>query len=794
MSAEKQLEAAQRFLRGIRSPASYAEARDKQAAGLLRALERIPVFTASAAAAWLGALQEDLWSSCQVQRFTEVVAAKTKPVETDTSRVTAQDFTLLPYYLTDDLAQAIGNPAVDSDQLLYRLCQHAVKLSLRNASEASKATILVLAKWVTCKNGLVPKQQFDLFCRYKPVVTKYLTGMPDSKCLLDLPLSWQELDQELRNRAFPTGKPADSLPVFREICEYVRHMPLRKDNRLLQNDTQAVPSSSAGSTGGGLAVDDICKVLEAASKLQQPHVDRALSSQSMASKASEEGKMLPMLAICDRPRVEPEAVLPKSEESRPAEVATLSVEEQIEALRGEMAASSEDFPRGMKRPAAAGACGKDPKPKGRPRANPKPKGRPRAQPQASVPEKEKKQAKGLKRPAAAASTKGRSDHAAARQESARKQRSGGSGMSPGDLSRAERRARVLKLVDMPPKDNRHAASEYSYVEDDEEEVAETDPPEDTPRHRSRTTGEEEARRSLRETATAGGAEEPSRSLREATTAAPEASASAPRPKSASAPMAKSAAMPAPTPELRAARVVSPGSSSDRGPRARRSPRSRGRSRSRHRRRRLRRAEEPRHETETRVPVPEPFPRLPMVPPPPPPKGKGKRQKQVCPHCWQKVGQAGGVSGLSQHQWWNELCLAWQIYGQHGEGCATWEEAQERARDLKEDRRREAIAEFGPENIVPARSSSHLRAEAERRREESEPARLPRESKGDKKTRRKEKRRRRRPSPSPDVRAGPKGPRRPPSSDDDERDTGEAKGHKASDTVWIRVPRSALLGR
>ena len=35
------------------------------------------------------------------------------------------------------------NAAIDSDRLLCRLCQHAAKLTLRNASEATKATIVV---------------------------------------------------------------------------------------------------------------------------------------------------------------------------------------------------------------------------------------------------------------------------------------------------------------------------------------------------------------------------------------------------------------------------------------------------------------------------------------------------------------------------------------------------------------------------------------------------------------------------------------------------------------------------
>ena len=82
-----------------------------------------------------------------------------------------------------------------------------------------------------------------------------------------------------------------------------------------------------------------------------------------------------------------------------------------------------------------------------------------------------------------------------------------------------------------------------------------------------------------------------------------------------------------------------------------------------------------------------------------------------------------------------------------------------------------------------------------RRDEGDRGDVPRErEERDRKKRRKHKEHRRRASPSPDVRAGPKGHKRPPSSDDEgDRDGGAAKRHSSRDTVWIRVPRAALKG-
>ena len=83
MSVEKQLDAAQKFLRGITSLTSYAEVREKQALGVQRSLEKVAAFSVAQAATWLGTLQEELWSNSQVETFREIVALKARPVEAD---------------------------------------------------------------------------------------------------------------------------------------------------------------------------------------------------------------------------------------------------------------------------------------------------------------------------------------------------------------------------------------------------------------------------------------------------------------------------------------------------------------------------------------------------------------------------------------------------------------------------------------------------------------------------------------------------------------------------------------
>ena len=88
MSVEKQWEAAQKFLRGIRSLTSYEEVRDKQAlhVGVQKALDKVQCFAAAQAAAWLAQVQPDFWGDFQAESFGENVAVKTRPVEIDQTR------------------------------------------------------------------------------------------------------------------------------------------------------------------------------------------------------------------------------------------------------------------------------------------------------------------------------------------------------------------------------------------------------------------------------------------------------------------------------------------------------------------------------------------------------------------------------------------------------------------------------------------------------------------------------------------------------------------------------------
>jgi hypothetical protein len=56
--------------------------------------------------------------------------------------------------------------------VLFDLCAHAAKLTLRVATEGSKATIVALAYWTQLCQGMTAKEKYNLYLQKKPVVRK----------------------------------------------------------------------------------------------------------------------------------------------------------------------------------------------------------------------------------------------------------------------------------------------------------------------------------------------------------------------------------------------------------------------------------------------------------------------------------------------------------------------------------------------------------------------------------------------------------------------------------------------
>jgi len=357
----KQLQAAQRFLSGIRELATYANFVEKQAAGVKKSLEKMSAVSPGEAAGILGAIDPQVWSPSHVEGFRLLLASKTKAVVADNVRTTQQDFATLPFFLTEELCQKILREGTDRDQLLFDLCAHAAKLTLRVATEGSKATIIALAYWTQLCQGMTAKEKYNLYLQKKPVVTKYLSVPPSSTTILELPVSWKDLPSEVAQSVFPTGKPMERKEFAADVMQFVRNMPLRKDHKLLQGEADiAAGSLSSGSASPGLSVDAICKVVEACSRgMQNAGTQQVLSLSSPVTCPVPAQKEL--LAIEDGLVEEktPTGCLPQKHVQDEQKDPEMSVEQQLEALQGnarlleEAALKRPASKKGLKRPAAA---------------------------------------------------------------------------------------------------------------------------------------------------------------------------------------------------------------------------------------------------------------------------------------------------------------------------------------------------------------------------------------------------------------------------------------------------------
>ena len=187
---------------------------------------------------------------------------------------------------------------------------------------------------------------------------------------------------------FPAGKPAEMGELAREICEFVRRMRLRKDNRWLQEGVGGTTSMRvAGLPSGTVAVEDVCKIVAACGQSFQAQLERDHSSQACGSAGATASVSPALLAIYDG--LKPESVMRPAPEMDPRGPDTMSVEDQLSLLRGDMERQkkkdiwmrkkkdmdAEEEPLGqVKKPAAFKKPAAAPKAQGRPRAKPKAEG------------------------------------------------------------------------------------------------------------------------------------------------------------------------------------------------------------------------------------------------------------------------------------------------------------------------------------------------------------------------------------------------------------------------------------
>ena len=203
-----------------------------------------------------------------------------------------------------------------------------------NATEASKATLLVLAFWHSVRN-MSPQDQYQFYLNKKPTVTKLLASalVGGSHALPELPMSWRELPADLLAKTFPTGRPAELKDsIASEMVQLVRNYPLRKDNKLLFSQGIARPAQGVPSTDV-VSVEAVCKVVEACSRLRSDSL-RESGGPLAGSMGSQAVEKKPLLALEDG-TVDGSGDLrdPARSQVEVCDAKTLTVQQQVAALK-----------------------------------------------------------------------------------------------------------------------------------------------------------------------------------------------------------------------------------------------------------------------------------------------------------------------------------------------------------------------------------------------------------------------------------------------------------------------------
>ena len=377
MALAKQLQAVQGFLRGIRALSTYEETRERQFQQVERSLRCMAGLTTAQAGAWMESLEESLWSAAQVAAMKELVVEKTEEKVEESGKLAGQqDYTALPYLLSEELWTAVEDRAGDRDALLRRLCLYAAALGLRNGTEGTKATLVALAHWCTLREGASAGQQYELYVRQKWKVTRCFQGMgPAVPFLAELPLRGEDVPVEWRPAHVRPLSPARQAMAF-ELGQFVKQMPLRKDHRALQGEA-ASSAVAAGDMSGMVPLAALCQVVSACAGIarREPRTEplplRGAGGQLMIEDGrveSQEGERSPSRAAAGRPALRFEADL----EALRGRVA---VEEEAEAEVGE---EGEEAGKEKARPAQAKRRAAKKEAKAKAKAKAKPKGKAKA--------------------------------------------------------------------------------------------------------------------------------------------------------------------------------------------------------------------------------------------------------------------------------------------------------------------------------------------------------------------------------------------------------------------------------
>ena len=169
----KQLDASQRFLRGLQNLPSFSETRARQLSQLQATVERVQSLSVEETNSVLDLWQESLWGPESTASFKAQISARTNLIPPGVvGRRPLQNYLALPKYLTASLWVSLQGREPEEVRL-QKLVRHAASLGLRCPTESTFAMLLTLT--FAIHGALTEQKQRQVLLEFKARMKRWLS-------------------------------------------------------------------------------------------------------------------------------------------------------------------------------------------------------------------------------------------------------------------------------------------------------------------------------------------------------------------------------------------------------------------------------------------------------------------------------------------------------------------------------------------------------------------------------------------------------------------------------------------
>ena len=236
----KQLDASQRFLRGLQNLPSFSETRARQLSQLLATVERVQSLREEETNSVLDLWQESLWGPESTASFKAQISARTNLIPPGVvGRRPLQNYLALPKYLTASLWVSLQGREPEEVRL-QKLVRRAASLGLRCPTESTFAMLLTLT--FAIHGALTEQKQRQVLLEFKARMKRWLSEPSPADYLEVLPEDVALLPASLMAAAFGEEARAECPLDEKHLWKVATQWPLRQRQ---SSSTSAHPASCA---------------------------------------------------------------------------------------------------------------------------------------------------------------------------------------------------------------------------------------------------------------------------------------------------------------------------------------------------------------------------------------------------------------------------------------------------------------------------------------------------------------------------------------------------------------------